>query len=75
VSPCDAVIGASGTVVGKALYQIKGFSYSLVDLMGDPDMVDAHRDARPVAQPAPRGPLGLASLKLISTTAISGRKS
>ena len=46
VSPCDAIIGASGTVVGKTLYQIKGFSYSLDDLMGDRDMVDAHRDAR-----------------------------
>jgi SAM-dependent methyltransferase len=46
VSPCDAIVGASGTVAGTTLYQIKGFPYALDDLMGDCDMVDAHRDAR-----------------------------
>jgi phosphatidylserine decarboxylase len=46
VSPCDAIVGASGTVAGATLYQIKGFPYTLDDLMGDRDMVDAHRDAR-----------------------------
>jgi phosphatidylserine decarboxylase len=45
VSPCDAVIGAHGTVADTLLYQIKGFSYTLEDLMGDRDMVCAHRNA------------------------------
>jgi len=46
VSPCDAIIGASGAVAGTRLYQIKGFPYALDDLMGDPGMVEANRDAR-----------------------------
>jgi phosphatidylserine decarboxylase len=46
VSPCDAIIGACGAVDGTTLYQIKGFPYTLDDLMGATDMVDAHRDSR-----------------------------
>jgi phosphatidylserine decarboxylase len=46
VSPCDAIVGASGAIAGTKLYQIKGRSYALDDLMGDRDMVDAHRDGR-----------------------------
>jgi phosphatidylserine decarboxylase len=46
VSPCDAIVGAFGAVAGTTLYQIKGFSYALDDLMGDRAMVDAHRNAR-----------------------------
>lgn len=46
VSPCDGVVGASGTVADTKLYQIKGFPYSLDDLMVDRRMVDAHRGAR-----------------------------
>jgi phosphatidylserine decarboxylase len=46
VSPCDAIVGASGTIAGTALYQIKGFPYALQDLLGDPDLVNAHRDGR-----------------------------
>jgi phosphatidylserine decarboxylase len=45
-SPCDAIVGACGTVAGTTLYQIKGFPYSLDDLFRDPAMVAAHRDAR-----------------------------
>ncbi len=46
VSPCDAIIGASGTIAGTDLFQIKGFPYRLEDLLLDPDLVDAHRDGR-----------------------------
>jgi phosphatidylserine decarboxylase len=46
VSPCDAIVGASGTVAGTELFQVKGFPYSLEDLLGDPDLVDAHRNGR-----------------------------
>jgi phosphatidylserine decarboxylase len=35
VSPCDAIVGASGTVAGTTAYQIKGFPYALADLLCD----------------------------------------
>ena len=46
VSPCDAIVGASGTLAGTELFQIKGFPYALEDLLGDPNLVDAHRNGR-----------------------------
>jgi phosphatidylserine decarboxylase len=46
VSPCDAIVGASGTIVGTELFQIKGFPYTLQDLLGDPELVNAHRNGR-----------------------------
>jgi phosphatidylserine decarboxylase len=45
-SPCDAIVGACGSVDGTRLYQIKGFPYGLDDLLCDPAMVAAHRNAR-----------------------------
>jgi phosphatidylserine decarboxylase len=46
VSPCDAIVGASGTIAGTDLYQVKGFPYSLGELLRDPNLVEAHRDGR-----------------------------
>ncbi|MGZ5844277.1 MAG: archaetidylserine decarboxylase [Xanthobacteraceae bacterium] len=46
VSPCDAIIGATGTIAGTNLYQIKGFPYTLEELLCDRDLVEAHRDGR-----------------------------
>jgi phosphatidylserine decarboxylase len=46
VSPCDAIIGACGTVVDTTLHQIKGFAYTLDDLMCDRDLVEQHRNGR-----------------------------
>jgi phosphatidylserine decarboxylase len=46
VSPCDAIVGACGAIAGTDLFQIKGFPYTLEDLLGDPDLVDAHRNGR-----------------------------
>jgi phosphatidylserine decarboxylase len=46
VSPCDAIVGACGTVNDTELFQIKGFPYRLEDLLGDPDLVNAHRNGR-----------------------------
>jgi phosphatidylserine decarboxylase len=46
VSPCDAIVGACGTVAGTQLFQIKGFPYRLEDLLADPDLVEAHRNGR-----------------------------
>ncbi len=44
VSPCDAIVGAAGTVSGTELLQIKGAAYTLRDLFGDSDLVGLHRD-------------------------------
>ena len=49
VSPCDAIVGACGRVVGTELLQIKGFPYRLEDLLGDPELVAAHRNGRYVS--------------------------
>jgi phosphatidylserine decarboxylase len=46
VSPSDAIVGASGTIQDGELYQIKGAPYSLLDLVGDPALVEAHRNGR-----------------------------
>jgi phosphatidylserine decarboxylase len=46
VSPCDAIIGALGAIADTELFQIKGAPYSLLDLLGDPALVEAHRNGR-----------------------------
>jgi len=46
VSPCDAIVGACGTVADTTLHQIKGFAYTLDDLMCDRDLVELHRNGR-----------------------------
>jgi phosphatidylserine decarboxylase len=45
-SPCDAIVGACGTIAGNELVQIKGFPYSLEDLLCDPDLVERYRGGR-----------------------------
>jgi phosphatidylserine decarboxylase len=42
VSPCDAIVGALGPVVGDEAMQIKGFPYSLHDLFGSGDLARLH---------------------------------
>jgi phosphatidylserine decarboxylase len=44
VSPCDAIVGACGTIDGSALYQAKGFPYTLQDLLCDRDLAATHRN-------------------------------
>jgi phosphatidylserine decarboxylase len=46
VSPCDAIIGAHGRIQDTELFQIKGAPYSLKDLLGDPALVEAHRNGQ-----------------------------
>jgi phosphatidylserine decarboxylase len=46
VSPCDAIIGAHGAIADTELFQIKGAPYSLLDLLGGPALVEAHRNGR-----------------------------
>ena len=44
VSPCDAIVGASGLVEDGRLLQIKGFPYQLRDLLGDNEHAGIYRD-------------------------------
>ena len=46
VSPCDAIVGACGTIAGTQLYQAKGFPYALGELLLQRDLVQAHRNGR-----------------------------
>jgi phosphatidylserine decarboxylase len=46
VSPCDAIVGASGRVEATRLIQAKGFPYSLDDLLGDTSLVHRFRNGR-----------------------------
>jgi phosphatidylserine decarboxylase len=41
-SPCDAIVGACGSIEGTDLFQVKGFPYTLQDLLGDLPLVGAH---------------------------------
>jgi len=43
-SPCDAIVGACGAIEGDQLIQAKGLTYTLPDLLGDPELVDLYRD-------------------------------
>lgn len=42
-SPCDAIVGAAGLIADDRVLQIKGFSYSLHDLLNDPALVAHYR--------------------------------
>ncbi len=42
VSPCDGIIGAMGRVTAGSVLQAKGFPYTLIDLLGDADLVNQY---------------------------------
>lgn len=44
VSPCDAIVGASGRVRDGEVLQIKGFPYRLRDLLCDDELAETYRD-------------------------------
>lgn len=44
-SPCDAIVGTCGRVEDGVLIQAKGFPYTLLDLLGSPELARAYRDA------------------------------
>ena len=46
VSPCDAIVGACGMVQGTELLQVKGFPYTLQELLLDPVLVEQYRDGQ-----------------------------
>ena len=45
-SPCDAVVGAFGSVQQDLAIQAKGFPYSLMDLLNDEHLVERHRGGK-----------------------------
>ncbi|WGR96050.1 archaetidylserine decarboxylase [Bradyrhizobium sp. ISRA443] len=45
-SPSDAIIGAHGRIEDTELFQIKGAPYSLLDLLGDPALLEQHKNGR-----------------------------
>ncbi|SOB87271.1 phosphatidylserine decarboxylase [Sphingomonas guangdongensis] len=42
-SPCDAIVGAHGTIEDDLLYQVKGFPYRLEELVPDSALVEQYR--------------------------------
>ena len=46
VSPSDGIVGAFGAIADTELFQVKGAPYSLLDLLGDPQLVERHRNGR-----------------------------
>ena len=44
VSPCDAIIGASGSIEDGQVLQIKGFPYRLLDLLGNEAHATVYRN-------------------------------
>jgi phosphatidylserine decarboxylase len=44
VSPCDGVVGESGSLRGVEALQAKGLRYTLDDLLGDPQVAARYRD-------------------------------
>jgi phosphatidylserine decarboxylase len=44
VSPCDAIVGTCGAMAGTELLQVKGFPYSLQELLGGPEYNEVYRD-------------------------------
>ena len=41
-SPCDGIVGAGGAIAGTDLYQVKGFPYTLPDLLGRSPLAGDH---------------------------------
>lgn len=46
VSPCDALVGACGRVEQGTVLQAKGFPYPLLDLLGDPELVNYYQEGQ-----------------------------
>jgi phosphatidylserine decarboxylase len=46
VSPCDAIVGAAGTVVENELLQVKGAPYTLEELLCDAELAALYRNGR-----------------------------
>jgi phosphatidylserine decarboxylase len=46
ISPCDALVGASGKIQDDMVLQAKGFPYPLIDLLADSELVRYYRDGQ-----------------------------
>jgi phosphatidylserine decarboxylase len=46
VSPCDAIVGRTGTILGNELLQAKGSEYRLDELFGGTGPIERYRDGR-----------------------------
>ena len=46
VSPCDAIVGACGSIAGTELLQVKGFPYTIRELTHDGDIETIYRNGR-----------------------------
>jgi phosphatidylserine decarboxylase len=46
VSPCDGIVGANGALLGSELMQVKGFRYTLEELLRDSALVNRYRNGR-----------------------------
>jgi phosphatidylserine decarboxylase len=44
LSPCDAIVGACGRIYDGTLLQVKGFSYTLEDLLQNAELAAIYRD-------------------------------
>ena len=44
VSPCDGIVVSCGPIRGDTLIQAKGLTYTLAELLRDPEAVQVHRD-------------------------------
>jgi len=44
VSPCDAIIGASGPIKGQQVFQAKGYPYDLSELFGSANVTGKYQD-------------------------------
>jgi phosphatidylserine decarboxylase len=45
-SPSDGIVGAFGSIADTELFQVKGAPYSLLDLLGEPALVEQHRNGK-----------------------------
>lgn len=45
-SPCDAIVGACGTIADTELFQVKGFPYRLSDLVPDAEFENTYRNGQ-----------------------------
>lgn len=46
VSPCDGIVGGCGAIEGDQLIQAKGLTYSLEELLVDPELAALYRNGR-----------------------------
>jgi phosphatidylserine decarboxylase len=46
ISPCDGIVGASGSIAEGRLLQIKGSEYALCELVSDQRLADRYRNGR-----------------------------